>query len=283
MPLTDFTFQLDSGPILNDDSASVPFVDIDKVVGLDSAPYRETIRDHEGTDGGFIDAEFERGRDVILEGMIYLDTNNDESYLDELKSNFAPRTAPVSLAFKPPGVDERVIFVKPRGVRYDWESVRRVGMTPAQFLMYAEDPRIYDNNLLSTIIPFGGLATTGFAFSFGFDLSFGAVVPPAGGTVTNNGNRPMPAVMTITGPIVNPRIINQTDSKTLNFEVTLTTGQELVIDLLNRTVTLDGANMRSTLQTPEWWLFAQGTTDILFGGTSGTGSTLTIEYRYPWR
>jgi hypothetical protein len=280
--LSDFTFQLDSGPILNDDSASVPFVDIDKVVGLDSAPYRETIRDHEGTDGGFIDAEFERGRDVILEGMIYLDSNNDETYLDELKANFAPRTAPVSLVLKPPGVDERVIFVKPRGVRYDWESVRRVGMTPAQFLMYAEDPRIYDNSLLSTLIPFGGLATTGFGFSFGFDLSFGVTVPPAGANVVNAGNRPMPAVMTVAGPVVNPRIINQTDSRTLEFEVDVPAASSLVIDLVNRTVVLDGTNARGFLTTAEWWLFNPGTTMILFGGASGSGS-LTIEYRNAWR
>lgn len=283
MALSDFTFQLDGGPIINSDSVGLPFVDIDKVVGLDSAPYRETIRDHEGTDGGFIDAEFERGRDVILEGMIYLDNNNDESYLDDLKANFAPRTSPVSFVFKPPGVDERVIFVKPRGVRYDWESVRRVGKTPAQFLMYAEDPRLYDNTLLSTVIPFGGLATTGFGFNLGFNLDFGVVVPPSGANVFNLGNRPMPAIMTVAGPIVNPRIINQSDSKTLNFEVTVGAGSNLVIDLLNHTVTLDGANVRSTLQTPEWWLFDTGHTMMLFGGTSGTGSTLTIAYRNAWR
>lgn len=283
MPLANFTFQLNGGPVLNDDvTPGTPFVDIDKVVGLDSPPFRETIRDHEGTDGGFIDAEFERGRDIILEGMIYLNSLGEEGYLDTLKENFAPRTAPVSFVFKPPGVNERVIFVKPRGVRYDWESVRRVGMTPAQFMMYAEDPRIYDNTLLSTVITYGGLATTGFGFNFGFNLSFGVVVPPSGATITNNGNRPMPAIMTVAGPVLNPRIINTTDSKTLNFEVNVPSGSNLVIDLLNRTVKLDGANARSKLTTPQWWLFAKGSTNLLFGGTSGSG-TLTVAYRYPWR
>jgi len=286
MALTDFTFQLNSGPVLNDDSTSFPFVDIDNVVGLDSAPYRETIRDHEGVDGGFIDAEFERGREISLEGTAYGIVGSDEDYLDDLKACFAPVMSPIPLVFKPPGVAERVVYVKPRGVRYDWQSVRRTGATPIQLLMYAEDPRIYDNSLQNVLIAFGGLATTGFAFSFGFSLSFGVTVPPAGANVFNNGNRPTPAVMTITGPVTNPRIINQSESKTLEFIVTLGAGETLTIDTLNRTVILNGVtNARNTLQTSDWWLFrpaSEGSTMILFGGQAGSG-TLSIDFRNAWR
>jgi len=286
MALTDFTFQLNSGPILNDDAVGLPFVDLDTIVGLDSAPYRETIRDHEGVDGGFIDAEFERGREISLEGFAYGIVGGDEDYLDDLKANFAPVTSPIPLVFKPPGVAERVIYVKPRGVRYDWESVRRTGKTPIQFLAYAEDPRIYDNSLQNVLINFGGLATTGFAFSFGFNLSFGVTVPPAGANVFNNGNRRTPAIMTITGPVTNPRIINQSESKTLEFIVTLGVGETLTIDLANHTVILNGVtNARNTLQAPDWWLFrptSEGHTMILFGGQTGSG-TLSIDFRNAWR
>jgi hypothetical protein len=284
MALNDYAAQLTStGVILNDDSVSFPFVDVDRFVGFDSAPYRETIRDHEGADGGFIDAEFEQGRDISIEGTVYGTVGNVETYMDSLKANYAPVKTPLPLYFKVPGVAQRVMFVKPRGVRYDIDSAQRTGQTPVQFLAYAEDPRIYDDNLLTVVIPFGGLATTGFGFNFGFNLSFGAVVPPAGANIFNGGNRPTPAVLTITGPVVNPRIVDDTDSKTLPFNITLGAGDLLVIDLLNRTVVLNGAtNKRAALLSSDWFLFNPGNTFIRFGGASGTG-TLTVSYRYAWR
>lgn len=165
MPLNDYEFQLEStGVLLNQQTNMFPFIDIEKVIGLDNVPYRETVRDHEGADGGFFDAEFEKGRDVILEGVAYCDTSIVETYLDSLKSNFGPVSTPIPFYFKPPGVDERVLFVKPRGAKYDWDLARRIGITNLQLLMYAEDPRIYDNQLLSVSIPYGGPATTGFGF-----------------------------------------------------------------------------------------------------------------------
>jgi hypothetical protein len=283
MALDDYTWQLNGGVLINDSTVGLPFVDVDKVSGLDSAPYRETIRDHEGTDGGFIDAEFEQGRELSIEGTVYADVGTIEFYMDSLKANYAPVTSPIPLVMKAPGVNERVVFVKPRGVRYSWDAARRTGMSPIQFLMYAEDPRIYDNVLNNQVIPFGGTATTGFGFNFGFNFGFGVTVPPDGQFVINTGNRPAPAILTITGPVVDPRIINDTDSKTLNFVITLSALDTLTIDLANRTVLLNGStNRRNTLQTSDWFLFGIGSTFIRFGGASGTG-TLTVSWRSAWR
>jgi hypothetical protein len=489
--LNDYEFKLnDTGVLLNGGNIA-PFVDVMKVSGLDNAPYRETIRDHEGTDGGFLDAEFERGRDIVLEGVIYCDSSSVEPYLDSLKSNYAPVRTPIPFYFKSSGVNERVVFVKPRGVRFDWELARRIGMTNAQFLLYAEDPRIYDNILNSIVIPFGGSATTGFGFNvspiitdtftrsvsngwgtpdvggatstangsasdysvgsgvgsisngtlnvkrtviysnntfntdsditidvsvptltvtqpaeiriysrftdvnnnywlqlsydtagnidlsvgktvasvdttlasaadvvtytggstthahfitsgselkgrvwtgategttwtvsstdgafssgftavsskyntgntntlpqvvtfdnlsvkvgFGFNLSFGTTVPPDGTYIVNSGNRPTPAVLTIAGPVTDPRIVNDTNSKTLNFLITLAGGETLTVDLANKTVLFNNTiNRRDTLQTTDWFLFNPGSTFIRFGGSSGSG-TLTVAYRNAWR
>lgn len=277
MPLNDYTFQLNSGVLLND-SATIPFVDVSKVFGLDSAPYRETIRDHEGADGGFIDAEFETGRDISIEGTVYADVNTIEAFMDQLKGNFAPVQTPIPLVLKGPGVNERVVFVKPRGVRYSWDAARRIGSTPVQFLMYAEDPRIYDNQLLQQNIAYGGVATTGFGFPFGFPLSFGAVIPPDGAWITVDGNRPAPAILTINGPVTKPRIINDTDGKILTFDTSLAVGETLVVDLLNRQVELNGTiNRRNTLLGSDWFLFKQGKTFIRFGGVSSTSIATTSD------
>lgn len=283
--LNDYTFQLtNTGVALNTD-ASTPFVDITKVSGLDNAPYRETLRDHEGTDGGFIDAEFEKGRDIILEGVIYANIGTVETYLDLLKANFAPVTAPVPFYLKAPGVVERVVFVKPRGVRYDWDTARRLGMTQAQFLMYAEDPRIYESTLNNLVLAYGGSAGLGLAFNVGFNVNFGGGATPSGGTVTNSGNRPTPAVFTITGPIDNPVITNSTVGKSLGFTISLAVGETLTVDTVNRTVYLNGnLNRRNTLTSPNWFFLEVGSNIIVFGGASGTGATtLSVAYRSAWR
>lgn len=291
MALTsNYTYRLDTatstGTVLNDDSLSFPFVDIQKVVGLDSAPYRETIRDHEGTDGGFIDAEFEKGRDIILEGLVYCDPSNVESYMDTLKLNYAPVTTPVEFHFKGPGISERLLYVKPRGVRYDIEQLRRIGITAAQFLLYAEDPRVYDATLTTVVISYGGDAGNGFAFSFGFNLDFGGGASPAGQFVTNSGNRPAPATLTIQGPVQNPLIANDTNGGLISFSNTLSlTGSDsVVIDLKNRTAIQNGStNVRSKMVTANWFMLDVGSNFIRYGGTSGTGSTLTVAYRNAWR
>lgn len=284
MPLDDYTFKLgDSGVVLNTDP-SFPFVDIEKVVGLDSPEFRETTREHEGTDGGFLDAEFERGRELVLEGIAYCDADDIETYMDSIKYNYAPVTSPIPFYFKAPGVDERLLFVKSRGVTYDWDLLRRLGMTRIQFKMFAEDPRIYTSEEQTLEIAFSGFSGDGFGFDLGFDFGFGAAVLPPGGSVFNGGNRPAPALITIEGPVINPRVTNDTLGLTLSFVITLGASDVLTVDLGTRSVLLNGSvNVRGALIEPTWWLLEPGTNSIIYTAGSGGGSNLILTFRDAWR
>lgn len=271
----------DTGVLLNGDDEIFPFVDINRVEGLDTPDYRETFRDHEGVDGGYLDAELQKGRDIVLEGVIYCNIGQEEAFLDTLKSNFAPSRVPLPFYIKIPNVAERVVFAKPRGVRYNWDQLRRLGMTNAQFLLYAEDPRIYDSTLVTYTVPYGGTTTpTGIGFNLGFPFGFGTAILPNGITINNSGSRSSPAIMTITGPITDPHIINDTLGLTMSFSTILTGADTLVIDTTNRTVTQNGVtNRRGTLVAPNWFDISPGNSFIRFGGTTGTGSQLDIEFR----
>lgn len=286
MALTeDLTFMLgDSGVVLNTDSSGLPFVDVVSVLGLDNAPYRETRREHEGTDGGFIDAEFERGRDVIINADVYSDSDTMEDYLDSLKFNYAPSRVVVPFYYKAPGVDERVLFVKPLGFKYDWEQLRRTGRARAQFKMFAEDPRIYSANETTINIAFSAGALTGFGFDLDFDLGFGGAASTDGAFVTNLGNRPTPPTFTITGPASEPSIRDETNGHILAFNITLETGETLVIDTLYKTVRYNGtANRRNTMTSFDWFFLNPGDTFIRYGASTGTGSTLDVTFRSAWR
>src|SRR6186713_345300 len=98
--MSDYEFQLDTGPILNSDVV-MPFTDITLVRGVDSADVRETERDWEGNNGTFLDAEFEKGRRIVLQGSAYGTQDNLEAYLDSLKENWAPRRDLTSFYFQP--------------------------------------------------------------------------------------------------------------------------------------------------------------------------------------
>lgn len=290
--VNDTTFQLtDNGVVLNDDTLpNVPFIDIETVTGLDSAPFRQTKRDHEGVDGGFMDAEFEMGRDISLSGVVYANNNPMETFLDTLKANWAPSTTLLPLYIFTLETGLRVLFVKPLGCKYDWDALRRTGMTAITFTAYAEDPRIYSGSLLTTVLPMGATVFSGFAFPLAFPFGFGGVSTTTDGTfIYNVGNRPAPVVMTITGPVINPIIMNDTTSSIMQFGITLSALDTLVIDTQYHTVRLNGtANRRSTLNTPGWFMLqpnpiaSLGANFIRFRGAGGTG-TLTVAYRASWR
>jgi hypothetical protein len=282
----DFSYRLgDAGFILNPDDITPPFVDITDVRGFDNAPIRTTERDHEGTDGGFMDAELERGRPISLEGMAYADGEEVESLLDRLKEEWAPSRTPVPLYFKVPGVGERLFFVKPLGCRYDVNQLRRVGCTAIQFQAFAEDPRAYDSTLQDVPMGLGAIQTDGFGFPLEFPFGFGALSSTDDGTwVTNAGNRATPVKLIIPGPVSGPRVFNETVGAELRFDITLDAPDFLVVDTQYRTVLLNGTvNRRTTLEQGNWFFLQKGDNFLRYRAGAVTASVMSVQYRHAWR
>lgn len=268
----DFTFAYsDTGVILNSDPLlpTDPFVDISKVSGLDNAEFRISEREREGMDGGFVDSMYEKMRTIVLEGQIY---NTTESYLDSLKANYAPSFAVQPFYFDAPGVSERLIYCKSYGMKYDWDTARRLGIVPVQFQLKAEDPTIY--GALITAIANLGSIDTGFAFNLSFNFGFGAGGTAGTTTITNSGNKDADGTFTITGPVTNPIIVHDNTGNRLTFSIVLGVSDTLVINLRNKTVTLNGtANRRGSLvTTSRWFMLEPGVNTLRFLGTAGAGT-----------
>jgi len=288
MALTDdFSYRLgDTGTILNPNDVTPPFVDITSIKGLDNAPYRTTERDHEGTDGGFMDAEYEKGRPITLEGLAYADPEEVTRELDRHKGEWAPSRTLVPFYYKEPGVAERVLFVKPLGCRYDVDAARRLGTTSIQFQMFAEDPRIYTSNLQEANIVQSVEVEGGRSYNRGYDYGYGSAALDAADsfTLVNGGNRPTPPVFTIFGPAVNPRIINDTLGTQMIFTIALDDGESLVINPQYKTVRLNGvANRRTVLMSPNWFFLRPGENVIRYRSDVLLGSTLNVQWRDAWR
>lgn len=245
----------DTGVLLND-SPSLPFVDITLVDGLDSAPVRTSSTDREGIDGGFNIADYESYRTVTIEGSVYASVTAMETYLDQLKANFAPVKTPQPFHF---GTDngQRLVFARSTGFRYQKDQARRLGVVNFQVQLLCDDPRLYS----STAVTSGAFATTG--------------------SIVLSGNRDSNATLTISGAKTNPTITQ--GSNVFTFNATTIAGDTIVIDLESRTVVKNGTiNLRPSMTiTGGWYLLEPGTTNFTLGG-SGTG-TLTVDSRSAWR
>lgn len=284
--LTDsFTWQLgDNGFTLNTNAAQGAFVDIDRATGFASAPFRETKKDHEGVDGGFLDAEFETGRDILLTGTCYMNGTDYDAILDRLQAEWAPSKTLVPLYFTTSGLTTRVLFVKPRGVTYDIDALARVGACAISFSAYAELPHKFDTVLQSSIQTVGATIFTGFSLPLGFPFGFGGTSSTTdGANIYNGGNRPAPVTLILQGPCSGPVIYNDTVGTYLSFS-TLTLGATdvMVVDTYYKTVRINGGNRRSFLDNAGWFSLVPGANFIRFRAFTGTG-TLTVQWRSAWR
>lgn len=155
--------------------------------------------------------------------------------------------------------------------------------TPA-VQMIASDPRIYDNTLQSSTV---GLivAAGGLTFPLTFPITFSA---STGGLVTasNAGNIDCPPVITITGPVTNPRVQQQTTGQQLQFNLTMANTDVLVLDCYAQTATLNGtvSRMNTLAAGSQWFTIQPGSNTLGFysSDASATGATMQVQWRNAW-
>jgi hypothetical protein len=265
----DFMFQYeDGGVILNAEPFDGPFVDIKEVSGLDSAPIRDTQREREGMDGGFVESEFESARTIILTGTVYGEEATVEPFLDLLKANYAATRTNKPLYMRLPGIGIRTAYGKAQGVRYDINQLRRSGCVDVQFKVVAEDPRLYGDSYSSTA-SLGSGSGLGHGFNHGFPLGFGGTGQTGPSVqLIIGGNRTTGAEINIYGPVTNPSVYHEESGRTLRYNTVIGVGDVLTTNLLNRTVRLNGtANRRNTLLgVLPWFLLTPGNNTFRFSG-----------------
>jgi hypothetical protein len=286
--LTDYTFQYkDNGVLLNADSGS-PLVDVSSVKGLDSAVPRVSQKDTEGTDGSTVEAEFESTRIVVIEGTLYTSAQTDlEPLIDSLKKNFAVSRDHLPFYFKPPGVEQRVLYAKcVSGFRSDWNAARRVATANFAVTLQSGDPIIYGSTLRSASASLDTGTVAGFSFAFSFSFSFGATVISTGIlAATNMGNRDAPWRATFTGGVVNPTLMNETaGNRQVTLTITAAATDVLVIDSASRTATINGADCTGRITREQWFGILEGANQLRFlADSAGAGTAVLLEYYDAWR
>jgi len=290
----DFSFQLGTtGTVINPNAVTYPTVDLKQISGLDSAPVRTTVKDREGTNGAYVDAEFDQARTIVLKGVVYDDAAHTEIFLDTLKGEWAPSPVPIALNYHSPGIGNRMVWVKPVGCNYDIEELRRLGMCEVTFTAIAGDPRLYAGTETLKSMSVTNVVQTGFGFNLAFNFGFGGITPNSSAILAvNAGNRPTPALFRMYGPYFNPhiRVSNSKGDYELAFDMVVdSSSYYLEVDTGARTVrfvALYGSqNRRDTLRRPSWFELQPGNNYISFdieGGGAG-GTKMDVIYRSAWR
>lgn len=286
--LDDYAYMFtDTGVLLNANNSSpavgAPVYDVYKVTGLDLGNIRTSMRIAEGEDGGTVEGEFLDPRTITLEGVLFCTaTDSIEAQLDLLKSNFQPRRIDQPLYVKSPGTDQRVIFCKSLGVRYDVDQARRYNSTSFSVILQAQDPVVYG----SAVKSFSGALSTdvinGHGFDHGYDLSFGGVSATGSEiSVVNAGTKAVGATIRLFGPVSGPRIVSDTAGKTLNMSTLVAASSDIItIDLRRRTVKLNGVSRRGTVDDESgWFLLTPGTNVLRYQAASSTVVPIDGTYR----
>lgn len=285
--LTDLSYQFsDNGVLLNQDSTQLPFIDVESVSGLDSAPFRESERDSEGWDGGVVEAEFETIRTIEINGTIYATPTTVFDLLDDLKANFAPNTISQPFYFQMPTQEPRMVLCKSLGIKYDLNSAIRLSTTAFQIVLKAYDPTIYSTAVHSTSQSLMAATQDGRGYSRAYPLTYGGTTTTGIFIVNNGGNRPVGGIITIPGPVTNPQVLSDTDGgKFLQIQISLSSTDHLDVDLGSRTILLNGtANRRNQLTSDsQWFRLLPGDNALRYSAATNTASRVEVNWRDGYR
>lgn len=158
-----------------------------------------------------------------------------------------------------------------------------VGLFDAEFSipLVAPDPRKY-STVLHSVTATQASAAAGLAPPLRPPFTLPAGSPPMAVSCTNAGSFETRALVTITGPITGPAVVNQVTGQTVAFPgLILAATDVLAVDFLNKVALLNGV-YRPADAFSSWWVMPPGTTGIRVIGTSATGSTMTVAWRDAW-
>lgn len=261
--LTDYEYQFKDDGIKLNGNVVLPYIDVDSVKGIDLAEIEVTEADVDGVHGGVIIADFFKARTIVIDCTIYAVSTTIDAFMDQLHANFMPTSDYYPFYFKGAGIVQRFILCKSVGLKYDIDTLRRVGSCRAQIILKAGDPRKY-------------VETTEA-------LSSGNYI-----TRTNSGNIPTYPIYTITGGTQTVTAFrNGSTGRQISINNAMALSDILTVDFNRKMVFINGIRQSSVLGTGfvDWWEVRPGSNQLQFSTWGPTGFTIptgTVTWRSGW-
>jgi hypothetical protein len=258
------------------------------VDGLEGLPGIRNQDDNRGyADGMFTGRDFLAGRNISITFQVTGSTNGSaQANFNTLQRALLPQTSGTTpLYFLLSNAEgEQVINARVRGMQVTLDPNYTYGYIVGQVSFFCPDPRYYDSNTQTATLAY--TLPGGRTYDRVYNLLYGGGSVEIVTTITNNGWTDTYPTITLNGPITNPILGNDTEGKELNFTCTLTNTDDLVIDLYNKLITLNGDPARNLLTSGEWFSAQPGNNSFYLTGNAGstvvgvTGAIVTWQSAY---
>lgn len=267
--------------VLNDPSSSNAIYLDEPIEGLGLPPIRTSSGNYSGRDGGYVGSQFYGMRLITLTGTFF----GTPAAIETARRNLSSAVATSSVVMKITTNAGNLYLVNCNIDGLDMPILRSVNKAPFKISLIATDPTIYDNSasgLMSvTVTPARG---GGITWPITWKITWAAGSQPT--TVNNTGNVTVYPTITLTDKMTNPTITNQTTGQFFTLVgLTTTAGDNLVIDMKNRTVLLNGGSVLPFVtSTSSWWPLLPGNNSINLTTNDGTDTTVaTVSWRSGFR
>lgn len=255
------------------DDYGVEWVVEDESGWSSSPPVRAVVQPRANADGAWGGPGFYDARVINLTGTaIAPDRVSMLAAKDRIKSAIGPRTA-VQLQVAEAHLT-RVASVR-LSDQIDLAD-RGSYVFTWSLTLTATDPRRYAAEAASATVTLPSSVAAGRTYPRTYPIVFGGGVVEGGGGsafIEQAGDYDAtPAVITISGPIISPRIEHPQTGRNLTFDITLAWDETLVVDLGRQTALLNGTSSRAyTISAGSaWFMLVPGANELAFRGQAGT-------------
>jgi phage-related protein len=244
------------------------------VDGLEGLPDIRNQDDNRGyADGMFSGRDFLGGRTVSIIINVFGDNGvSAQTNFNTLQSYLLPQTSGTTpLYFILPPSDEQFINARVRALKSTVDANYTYGYITAQVQFFCPNPCYFSYNEQTATLLFS--PPTGRIYNRTYNLVYGGGSVQITTTVTNNGWTDAYPTITLNGPITNPVLGNATQNASLEFNVTLSSSDYLVVDLYNKLITLNGQPARNLLIEGTWFSAQAGNNDFYLTGVDTLAGT----------
>lgn len=260
------------------------------IEGLSTPSIRTSGGTRAGAHGSYIGSQLYDGRKITLTGRLFASDVTEAKATRRAMQAALDVLYPSQMTMRILDDDGMAYTLQVNILDFYMPILRWQGKAKWKIELEATDPDIYDDNtgsaLTSTIhvkIP-GGLLFSSTSPVFGSTFKFSA--GSSNDTVTNPGTITVYPIITISGQISSPVLINRTTGEIFSMTGYLaTTGTTTVIDMYNHTVTQNGGSVMPSVDlSSRWWGLVPGANEIEFQrGNAADVTTATLTWRPGYR
>jgi hypothetical protein len=274
MPLSNYQFQF--GSFAFGAGSDFQILSVDGLEGLPELSTQDSDRGY--NDGMFSGRDFLRGRQLIFQMLVLAGSGNSaQQNFNLLQTNLLyQQQGTTAMNFKlSPTDSEYLINARVRSVKAMVDPEFTYGFIKVAVNMFCPDPRYY--SATATTATMTVQPPQGRTYDRIYNLIYGGGSLSSATVITNNGWTTTYPVITITGPATNIVLGNIGMNEYLTINYSLTNTDTLVVDLDQKTISLNGVYARNLLAgNSEWFSAPPGTSNFYFTASNTDGSTSAV-------